>query len=755
MRVDVTFVLALSACVMWAQDASSERARLASILDFELGAQAGGAPVGWGGNLSNGTVMPPDAGVIADDKTVHGGKWSARIELDAKSQAGYSSMIKAIPVDFVGKSLELRGVIRTERVSNYVGLFMQEDGDSPRLAFDNMQGRHVNGTTDWTEYSMKLPLRPAAKQLYFGFLLVGPGKAWVDDLQLLVDGRPIWEAPERPKPSPEDHEFDLGSRISITALSPLQIQNLVTLGKVWGFLKYHHRAVTGGVRQWDYDLFRVLPAILGAPDRAAANSALIRWINSLGAVTACISCTGLNADDIQMRPDIDWISRGSVLGNELSTLLTTIHRNRADDQQFYVAALFPGAGNPIFQEQSYKDVRFPDAGYQLLALYRFWNIIEYWFPYRDVLGQDWDQVLAEFIPRLALARDFEAYQRELLALIARAHDTHAALSTALQMLPPRGECLVPASFRFVENQFVVTASRDPGLRAGDVFLELDGQSVEKLVDEWTPYYPGSNEASLRRTMSALVTRGKCGDATMRFQRRDASFELKTQRVRSAPERPVHELAGNPFRLLSPDVAYLKMSTARVADAPRYIESAAGTTGLIIDLRNYPSESLSFPLGWLLVDHDTPFAWFTVGDLSNPGAFHWNATPVSIAPARSPHYSGKVVILVDEITQSSAEYHAMAFRAAPNAIVIGSTTAGADGNISPFPLPGGLSTQISGIGVFYPDKRPTQRVGIVPDITVRATIAGIRDGRDEVLETALRQILGSDIPESRIRELSKP
>jgi C-terminal processing protease CtpA/Prc len=61
-------------------------------------------------------------------------------------------------------------------------------------------------------------------------------------------------------------------------------------------------------------------------------------------------------------------------------------------------------------------------------------------------------------------------------------------------------------------------------------------------------------------------------------------------------------------------------------------------------------------------------------------------PLGLTP-QQPHYGGKVVILVDEVTQSSAEYHASAFRAAPGAIVIGSTTAGADGNVSMVPLPG--------------------------------------------------------------------
>jgi C-terminal processing protease CtpA/Prc len=74
-------------------------------------------------------------------------------------------------------------------------------------------------------------------------------------------------------------------------------------------------------------------------------------------------------------------------------------------------------------------------------------------------------------------------------------------------------------------------------------------------------------------------------------------------------------------------------------------------------------------------------------------------------------------------------------------VVGSTTAGADGNVSRIPLPGNVEGMISGIGVFYPDGRPTQRIGIVPDLVVRPTVAGIRAGRDEVLEAGVSRALG--------------
>ena len=159
----------------------------------------------------------------------------------------------------------------------------------------------------------------------------------------------------------------------------------------------------------------------------------------------------------------------------------------------------------------------------------------------------------------------------------------------------------------------------------------------------------------------------------------------------------------------------------------------------------------FALGQHLVTTKTPFARATKGDLSAPGSFVWKE-PVAIEPA-DPYYDGKVVILVDSSSISQSEYTAMAFRAAPNAIVVGSQTAGADGNVTRIPFPGGYTAVMSGVGVFYPDKSPTQRVGIVPDIQAKPTIAGLRTGRDEVLEVAIRQILGDDTPDSEIRELA--
>jgi C-terminal processing protease CtpA/Prc len=203
-------------------------------------------------------------------------------------------------------------------------------------------------------------------------------------------------------------------------------------------------------------------------------------------------------------------------------------------------------------------------------------------------------------------------------------------------------------------------------------------------------------------------------------------------------------------MLSDSVAYLKLSSVVAANASSYIQQAQGAAVLVIDIRNYPSEFLVFALGGHLVSGPEPFARFTTADPANPGAFFWTQ-PVAHFPAE-PRFTGKVVILVDEVTQSQAEYTTMAFRVAPDAIVVGSTTAGADGNVSRIPLPGDVESMISGIGVFYPDRTPTQRIGIVPDLVVLPTVEGIRAGRDEVLEAGVSHALGRDF---RLQPTARP
>ena len=752
--IPLCICLSAIAAVGQANQHTSLRSTIQESLGFEQ-QKAGSAPTGW--------HVWPAGSVLADGETVHTGHWSARLERTSGTSGTFSVITKSLPIDFRGGKVELRGFLRTKDVSDFAGLWLREDGDaSEMLRIENMQRQQVNGTRDWAEYSIELPVDSRASQLSFGVLVAGTGTLWADDLQLLVDGKPIADAtakpPSPPSPLAADREFDQGSRIALTSLSPLQIENLATLGRVWGFLKYHHPAVAGGQRQWDYDLFRAMPVILAVRDHVQANEALAKWIDSLGEVASCTSCAAPPSGELSVTPDIEWIHQADILGVALRQRLEKVYANRPEQAQFYVSQQ-ANTGNPSFDhELSYAQVKFPDAGFQLLALFRWWNMMQYWAPYRETAGQNWLAVLAEFIPKVALAKDKDAYALAMMQAIAKANDTHANLWSSLALRPPAGPCSLPATFRFIANEPVVAAvesnSKTPSaLRRGDVLEKLDGAKMSKVVAAWSPYYADSNEAARLRDLAASLARGSCVPASVVVRRGTRHVELTIERTPGeASLSRWHDLPGDTFRLLSPDVAYLKLSTIKAADVPRYLKQAEGTRGLIIDIRDYPSEFMPFVLGPALVTRPTPFVSFTFLDLANPGSFHFAAGPA--IPPGGLHYTGKVAILVDEMSQSQAEYTAMALRASPGAIVVGSTTAGADGNVSQISLPGGLSTMISGIGIFYPDHRPTQRIGIVPDVEVWPTLAGIKAGRDEVLEAAVRDIVGSKTPQAKITRLAR-
>jgi C-terminal processing protease CtpA/Prc len=121
-----------------------------------------------------------------------------------------------------------------------------------------------------------------------------------------------------------------------------------------------------------------------------------------------------------------------------------------------------------------------------------------------------------------------------------------------------------------------------------------------------------------------------------------------------------------------------------------------------------------------------------GDLSL--AFDQNLPTTDKAP-----YRGKVVMLINQETISQAEHTGLFFESVCDVTFIGSPSTGANGDVTMMTLPGGIRISFTGHDVRHADGRQLQRVGLQPHITVVPTLAGIRSGKDEVLERALEFI----------------
>ena len=180
------------------------------ILTFET-AQAGGVLTGWS--------TTPVNSAVADGTVVRTGVWSARLERPLAGSGDFSGLSKSIPLEVAGKTIVLRGFLKTDNVTGFVSLWIREDGSgTTNLAFASTQDRGVKGTNDWQEHRVTLPIHADARQLAFGVLISGSGTVWIDDLELTVDGAPFLSAPkaDRPKTIIEtDYEFSAGSKVAV------------------------------------------------------------------------------------------------------------------------------------------------------------------------------------------------------------------------------------------------------------------------------------------------------------------------------------------------------------------------------------------------------------------------------------------------------------------------------------------------------------------------------------------------------------
>lgn len=682
----------------------------------------------------------------------HSGSVSLLIEPSGPWKEGtFGCVAYLIPANYQGTQIELRAYMKLQDVADgQIGLMLRIDGETGGLQFKNLQEENIHGTSDWTMYSVKLPLPDNATKIYIGAILSGTGKLWVDDFQLLIDGEDLSKAKLKKQEefkADKDKEFDQGSTISTISLTPSKTGDLAILGKVWGFLKYYHPAIAKGDFNWDYELFRILPKVIQSKNDKERNSILSKWLLSLGEVEKDIP--GITDESLnKFKPDLNWITDNSILGEELSKQLQEIHDAKRPDKNFYFG-FFEGVGNPQFKhEKPYNgNIIYTDAGYRLLSLYRYWNMIQYFYPYKNLIEENWNDVLIEFLPKFINATGELDYKLTSLAIIARVHDTHANIwgnDFALQKY--KGVNYAPVEVKFIENKVIVTSllkiksGKTSPLQKGDIIESVNFKNTDKIVADMLPYTPASNYPTQLRDIARGFLRTNDSVLNLSVKRNGSTSPMRI-RCYSPNEVNIYESyyrKDTCFKLIRPEIAYIYSGTIKNRYLPEIMKDAGKTKGLIIDLRCYPSEFIVFSLGEYLMPEPVNFAKFSQTDYYNPGLFTYGAA-LQVGKSNNDYYRGKVVIIVNEVTQSQAEYTAMALRVAPGATVVGSTTAGADGNVSEIILPGGIRTMISGIGVYNPDGKETQRVGIIPDIEVKPTIKGILEGRDELLEKAIELI----------------
>lgn len=535
-----------------------------------------------------------------------------------------------------------------------------------------------------------------------------------------------------------------------------EISNLATLSKVWGFLKYYHPNIASGKYNWDNELITFLPNYLKINSNKERSDSLETWIDGFGEVPKCTTCNDSLLLNARLKPDFSWFDE-SGFSESLVAKLNFIKNNRIQSGQHYIQIVSEDGINLVLanHEKVVSSFDYESRDYGLLSVFRFWNFIEYWYPYKYDLPISWNDVLNRSIKKMLTHKDARDYILTMEEMIASIHDSHGVFRSA-KTEEIAGKYYMPVTVSLVENNLFITTllndslAKVSNLKVGDIIEEIDSEPVSELIEKLKPIVPASNTWSFENKLSYWLNRSQNEHSHLKIIR-DNKIKIVLTSNFIPPLFTV--LNVNPayfafqkdtsFCIVNDSIGYINVGNFKRNDSLSLAKMVAKTKRLIIDNRQNQDESHGTGGGDIIANLILPpnpiFLQFSSAQPLYPGVFKMTE-PTGMGLLGNPdYYKGKIIILVNENTMSVGEISTMIFMQAPKATVLGTPTAGADGNVVYISLPNGIIVQVTGLGIYFPDGRETQRVGILPDIRVRQTLSGYLNHTDEQLEAAIEYL----------------
>jgi len=516
------------------------------------------------------------------------------------------------------------------------------------------------------------------------------------------------------------------------------------LCKVWGFAKYYHENNCGV--NWNNVLLTAIDSTLVTTSNVSFNATISELLAAAGQIPHATDPL-VNDADINLNAHFDWmddLSFGQDVRDNLDSILDNfrpkenclVKFNDGSDPNF--GGLLSFSNDNILNIPSFS---YSVESNRLLALFYYWNIINYFHPDRDLMDQDWDSTLYQFIPLIREAQNDVEFHVRFLNLVTYLNDSHGFTSSSF-ITNYFGDFYPLIQIKYIENQTVITkvGPAISDISVGDIIKKIDGIDITIYRDSLAQFVTSSNESSLNRDLVYFLLRGSfastfvlelvdsTGATYTTLLNRKYSSQIYYDWMNPADTNPIWEITQCGY-------GYVNMGKLTNDQIPEMYDQLKDTPAIIFDIRNYPNGTLWILVPYFYTENNT-WALFTVPDFTFPGWYKWADNQFAAGTFSNPnHYGGKVILLVNAITQSQAEYTVMGLQQHTYSYTIGSQTAGADGNISYLTLPGSLRTYWTSLGVYYPDTTTAQRVGVRIDSIVTPTIEGIRRGKDEVLEAA--------------------
>jgi hypothetical protein len=364
-----------------------------------------------------------------------------------------------------------------------------------------------------------------------------------------------------------------------------------------------------------------------------------------------------------------------------------------------------------------------------------YNMFQHFYPYFDVVNVNWDNELSKAISRCFTDKTPEDHLVTLEKFLAPLKDGHIfVISNSLKFATP------PIWWEWIENKLVITHvyKNIPDIHVGDIVTKIDGISSKKYFEEIDSRISAGTKGSLefRAEMMSLL-----GD-----QGSNLKLTIDNKTVRILREKTPYDLGKAltkdeiRYKHIGDSIMYLNMDMIEMDTINKLLPSLEKCKAIICDARGYPKSNHDFITHLMKID-DTTSSWMQVPQIVFPDhekiAGYLKLNWIPIMKAKKPYLGDKkVVYIIDESAISYAESCLGYIEGYKLATIVGQPSAGTNGNINPFELPGGYTITWTGMKVLKHNGTQHHDIGIIPNIFVTKTIKGIIEGRDEFLEKAI-------------------
>jgi C-terminal processing protease CtpA/Prc len=358
-----------------------------------------------------------------------------------------------------------------------------------------------------------------------------------------------------------------------------------------------------------------------------------------------------------------------------------------------------------------------------------------------VVKADWTAELRTALEKAATDADERAFLDTLRRLVAGLHDGHGnvVLASAMKRFFP------PLRWDWIEDRLVVTqvAPKETGdLKPGDVVTKINGRpaaealaDTEKLISGATPQY------KRHRALSELAGGTKDSEVTLDVV--PAAGEAKSVKVRRSVDADafldLQEARPAKVDEIKPGIVYVDLGRITTKDFNDAVPKLAKAKGIIFDLRGYPARVSTDPIAHLTDKPVTSAQWHVpVVVYPDRKDMTFKTSDWKVKP-QEPRFEAKIAFMTDGQAISYAEIYLGIIEHYKLAAIVGGPTAGTNGNINPFTLPGGYRVIWTGMKVLKQDGARHHGIGIQPTVPATRTIRGVVEGKDEVLERAIEVV----------------